>query len=292
MANWKGIILAGGTGSRLFPLTISVNKHLLPVYDKPMLYYPLSTLMLSGIRNFAVISTPDALPAMEKLLGNGKKWGLSFEYLVQDKPRGIADAFRVAEDFLGDANVGLILGDNIIHGSGLQDRLAACVSRDTGATIFGYEVADPSAFGVITLDAKGKPISIVEKPKQSKSRLAIPGLYFFDREVIRIARNLKPSARGELEVTDLLSDYLSRDMLRVERFGRGTAWLDGGTPEALYDATQFVKVVEDRSGLKIGCPEEIAWRLGYISQTAFRELAPREPKTAYDTYLNRLAHSD
>jgi glucose-1-phosphate thymidylyltransferase len=289
MANWKGIILAGGTGSRLFPLTIAVNKHLLPVYDKPMIYYPLSTLMLSGIRDFAIISTPDALPAMEKLLGNGKKWGLSFEYLVQDKPRGIADAFRVAEDFLGDANVGLILGDNIIHGSGLQDRLAACVSRDTGATIFGFEVADPSAFGVITLDGKGKPISIVEKPKQSKSRLAIPGLYFFDCEVIRIARNLKPSARGELEVTDLLSDYLSRDMLRVERFGRGTAWLDGGTPEALYEATQFVKVVEDRSGLKIACPEEIAWRLGCISHAAFRELAPRDPKTAYDAYLNTLA---
>ena len=292
MANWKGIILAGGTGSRLFPLTISVNKHLLPVYDKPMIYYPLSTLMLSGIRDFAIISTPDALPAMEKLLGDGTKWGLSFEYLVQDKPRGIADAFRVAEDFLGGANVGLILGDNIIHGSGLQDRLAACVGRENGATIFGYEVADPSAFGVITLDAAGKPLSIVEKPKQSKSRLAIPGLYFFDSAVIEIARNLKPSARGELEVTDLLADYLRRDALRVERFGRGTAWLDGGTPEALYEATQFVKVVEDRSGLKIACPEEIAWRLGYISHAAFRELAPREPKTAYDAYLNTLAGTD
>ena len=292
MANWKGIILAGGTGSRLFPLTISVNKHLLPVYDKPMIYYPLSTLMLSGIRDFAIISTPDALPAMEKLLGDGRKWGLSFEYLEQDKPRGIADAFRVAEDFLGGANVGLILGDNIIHGSGLQDRLAACVSRESGATIFGYEVADPSAFGVITLDAAGKPLSIVEKPKQSKSRLAIPGLYFFDSAVIEIARNLKPSARGELEVTDLLADYLRRDALRVERFGRGTAWLDGGTPEALYEATQFVKVVEDRSGLKIACPEEIAWRLGYISHAAFRELAPRDPKTAYDAYLNTLAGSD
>ena len=292
MANWKGIILAGGTGSRLFPLTISVNKHLLPVYDKPMIYYPLSTLMLSGIRDFAIISTPDALPAMEKLLGDGRKWGLSFEYLVQDKPRGIADAFRVAENFLGGANVGLILGDNIIHGSGLQDRLAACVSRESGATIFGYEVADPSAFGVITLDAAGKPLSIVEKPKQSKSRLAIPGLYFFDSAVIEIARNLKPSARGELEVTDLLADYLRRDALRVERFGRGTAWLDGGTPEALYEATQFVKVVEDRSGLKIACPEEIAWRLGYISHAAFRELAPRDPKTAYDAYLNTLAGSD
>jgi glucose-1-phosphate thymidylyltransferase len=292
MANWKGIILAGGTGSRLFPLTISVNKHLLPVYDKPMIYYPLSTLMLSGIRDFAIISTPDGLPAMEKLLGDGRKWGMSFEYLEQDKPRGIADAFRVAEGFLDDANVGLVLGDNIIHGSGLRDRLAACVSRDTGATIFGYEVADPSAFGVITLDTEGKPVSIVEKPKQSKSRLAIPGLYFFDHDVIGIARDLKPSARGELEVTDLLTDYLRRDTLRVERFGRGTAWLDGGTPEALYEATQFVKVVEDRSGLKIACPEEIAWRLGYISEAAFRELVPREPKTAYDAYLNSLAGND
>ena len=229
---------------------------------------------------------------MEKLLGNGRKWGLSLEYLVQDQPRGIADAFRVAEGFIGDANVGLILGDNIIHGSGLQDRLAACVSRDKGATIFGYEVADPSAFGVITLDEKGRAVSIVEKPKQSKSRLAIPGLYFFDHEVISIARNLKPSARGELEVTDLLADYLRRDMLRVERFGRGTAWLDGGTPEALYEATQFVKVVEDRSGLKIACPEEIAWRLGYISRAAFRALVQHEPKTAYDAYLNTLATSD
>ena len=289
MANWKGIILAGGTGSRLFPLTISVNKHLLPVYDKPMIYYPLSTLMLSGIREFAIISTPDALPAMEKLLGDGSKWGLTFDYLVQDQPRGIADAFRVAEDFIVGANVGLILGDNIIHGSGLQDRLAACLSHSSGATIFGYEVADPSAFGVITLDAAGKPLSIVEKPKQSKSRLAIPGLYFFDHAVVEIAQNLTPSARGELEVTDLLADYLRRDALRVQRFGRGTAWLDGGTHEALYEATQFVKVVEDRSGLKIACPEEIAWRLGYISHAAFRELAPRDPKTAYDAYLNALA---
>ncbi len=289
MPNWKGIILAGGTGSRLFPLTISVNKHLLPVYDKPMIYYPLSTLMLAGIRDIAIISTPEALPAMERLLGDGRRWGLSFAYLVQDKPRGVADTFRIAEKFIRGSNVALVLGDNIFHGAGLQDRLATCANRASGATIFGYEVADTSAFGVVTVDQSGKPLSIVEKPKHSKSRLAIPGLYFFDNEVINIARNLTPSARGELEVTDLLTDYLRRDMLRVERFGRGTAWLDGGTPEALYEATQFVKVVEDRSGLKIACPEEIAWRLGYVSPAAFRELAPREPKTAYDAYLNTLA---
>ncbi len=292
MTNWKGIILAGGTGSRLFPLTIAVNKHLLPVYDKPMIYYPLCTLMLSGIRDIAIVSTPDAIPAIEQLLGDGKRWGLSFEYLIQDQPRGIADAFRVAEDFIGDANTGLILGDNIIHGSGLQDKLAGCLRRATGASIFGYEVSDPSAFGVVTLDGEGKAVSIVEKPKQSKSRLAVPGLYFFDAEAGRIAKGLKPSARGELEVTDVLGDYMRRNKLHVERFGRGTAWLDGGTPEALYEATQFVKVVEDRSGLKIACPEEIAWRLGYIDLSEFRELARKASTTAYNSYLQALAESE
>lgn len=291
MANWKGIILAGGTGSRLFPLTISVNKHLLPVYDKPMIYYPLSTLMLAGIRDIAIISTPDALPAIEKILGDGRKWGLAFEYLIQDRPRGIADAFLVAENFIGESNVSLILGDNIIHGSGLQGCLAACVGKETGATIFGFEVADPSAFGVITVDKVGKPLSIVEKPKQSKSRLAIPGLYFFDSRVIEISHQLKPSMRGELEVTDLLEDYLRSDNLSVERFGRGTAWLDGGTPESLYEATQFVKVLEDRSGLKISCPEEIALRLGYISLSDFESLVPQEPKTAYDAYLKKICNN-
>lgn len=292
MADWKGIILAGGTGSRLFPLTIAVNKHLLPVYDKPMIYYPLCTLMLSGIRHIAIVSTPDAIPALQKLLGDGKRWGLSFEYLIQDQPRGIADAFRVAGDFLGDANVGLILGDNIIHGSGLQDRLTECLRRPSGATIFGYEVSDPSAFGVVTLDSEGKAVSIVEKPKQSKSRLAVPGLYFFDSDAGKIASTLKPSARGELEVTDVLGDYMRRGALRVERFGRGTAWLDGGTPEALYEATQFIKVVEDRSGFKIACPEEIAWRLGYISKAQFRDLAPKTSTTAYNAYLQALAESE
>lgn len=292
MTNWKGIILAGGTGSRLFPLTIAVNKHLLPVYDKPMIYYPLCTLMLSGIRDIAIVSTPDAIPALQKLLGDGKHWGLSFDYLVQDQPRGIADAFRVAESFIGEANTGLILGDNIIHGSGLQDRLAGCLSRQSGATIFGYEVSDPSAFGVVTLDGDGKAVSIVEKPKQSKSRLAVPGLYFFDSEAGSIARTVTPSARGELEVTDVLREYMHRGTLRVERFGRGTAWLDGGTPEALYEATQFIKVVEDRSGFKIACPEEIAWRLGYINAAQFRDLAPKSSSTAYNAYLQALAESE
>lgn len=286
--SWKAIILAGGAGTRLHPLTLTVNKHLLPVYDKPMIYYPLSTMMLAGLSEFIIISTPEAVPQFQTLLGDGSRWGMSFEYRVQEKPAGIAECFLIASDLIEGHNTALILGDNIFYGSDLQSKMSKAVKQTEGATIFGYEVADPSAFGVVVLDEKGNPVAIEEKPKEPKSTLAVPGLYFYDKQVVDIARKLKPSPRGELEITDVNLAYMERGMLSVQRFGRGTAWLDGGSHEALYEAGQFIKVVEERTGLKISCPEEIALRQGFVSREQFKQLYNSPPKTAYEAYLENL----
>jgi glucose-1-phosphate thymidylyltransferase len=282
---WKAIILAGGSGSRLAPLTRAVNKHLLPVYDKPMIYYPLSTLMLGGLRDFIVISGPEALPQFERLLGDGSQWGISLDYMAQEKPRGIAECFRIAADKIRGHNVTLILGDNIFHSDRLSSRIESALTQSSGATIFATEVADPSAFGVVELDAAGHPISLIEKPKEPRTNLAVPGLYCYDPRVVDIAWNLKPSARGELEITDINRAYLDMGELRVIPLGRGFAWLDGGTHSALYDAGQFIKVIEERTGLKICCPEEIAFRKGFIDADKLRSLLGN---TGYDAYLQRL----
>lgn len=284
---WKAILLAGGSGSRLHPLTLSVNKHLLPVYDKPMIYYPLSTLMLSGIRDIVIISSPDTVPQFQKLLGDGTQWGLSFTYMEQAAPRGIAECFRIAQDAIRGHNVALMLGDNIFYADRLGAKIEAALGNNEGATIFACEVADPTAFGVVELDASGKPISLEEKPKKPRTNLAVPGLYCYDDRVVDIAWSLNPSARGELEITDINRTYLDMGQLKVQAFGRGMAWLDGGTHAALYDASQFIKVVEDRTGLKIACPEEIAFRRGYIDVTQLRDLA--RGYTDYASYLRMLA---
>lgn len=286
---WKTIILAGGTGSRLYPLTLAVNKHLLPIYDKPMIYYPLSIMMLVGMRDFILISSPDALPQMERLLGDGSQWGIKFTYRAQEKPGGIAQCFEIAADDIEGANVSLILGDNIFYGSGLPEHIFEAIQQE-GATIFGYEVANPSAFGVVTLDADNRPLALVEKPKNPESNLAVPGLYFYDDKVLEIARTLKPSARGELEITDVNKAYLAKGMLNVSRLNRGTAWLDGGSHAALYEAGQFIKVVEERTGLKIACPEEIAYRKGFISKQEFMALVDDGLDTEYQAYLRRIAN--
>jgi glucose-1-phosphate thymidylyltransferase len=285
---WKTIILAGGTGSRLYPLTHAVNKHLLPIYDKPMIYYPLSIMMLVGMRDFILISSPDALPQLERLLGDGSQWGVKFTYRAQEKPGGIAQCFEIAADDIEEANVSLILGDNIFYGSGLPEHISEAIQHE-GATIFGYEVANPSAFGVVTLDADNRPLALVEKPKNPESNLAVPGLYFYDDKVLEIARSLKPSARGELEITDVNKAYLAKGKLNVIRLNRGTAWLDGGSHAALYEAGQFIKVVEERTGLKIACPEEIAYRKGFISKQEFMALVDDGLDTEYQAYLRRIA---
>lgn len=288
---WKGLILAGGTGSRLFPLTQFVNKHLLPVYDKPMIYYPLTTMMLGGIRDFVIVSLPDVLYQFEQTLGNGEQWGVSFEYVAQPEPKGIADGFVVAREQLDGHNVALILGDNIFYGTGLPDQIRRAISHEEGATIFGYEVSDPSAFGVVEIDQNGRPIHIEEKPKKPRSRLAIPGLYFFDKDVLQIASGLKPSARGEVEITDVINSYMDKKILRLFPMGRGTAWLDGGTHHDLFEANQFVKVLEERTGLKIASPEEVAFRMGYIDANQLRDLASKGANNSYYEYLLNLANS-
>jgi len=287
-SEWKAIILAGGSGTRLHPLTRSVNKHLLPVFDKPMIYYPLSTLMLGGLKDYVIISTPEALPHFQALLGDGNCWGLNIEYREQAEPRGIAECFLIAEDLIEGKNTALILGDNIFYSDELGEKVQRGMDANNGATIFGYEVADPTAFGVINLDVDGRPVSIDEKPKKPKSNLAVPGLYLYDKRVLEYAKSLKPSARGEMEITDINRRYLDDGELTVLRFGRGTAWLDGGTHEALYAAGQFIKVVEDRTGLKIGCPEEIAFRKGFISGDQLAELAEQGSKSDYDSYVRVL----
>lgn len=285
----KAIILAGGYGTRLYPLTLVVNKHLLPVYDKPMIYYPLSTLMLAGHRDIVVISTPQATPQFRQLLGDGSQWGVSIEYRVQHEPGGIAQCFSVAADLVEGYRVTLILGDNIFYGTGLQQHLERASAQDIGATIFGYEVSDPSAFGVVVLDANGTPIAIEEKPRVARSRLAVPGIYFYDSDVCAIAASLQPSTRGELEITDVNRAYLERGRLSVQRFGRGTAWLDGGSHRDLFEAGQFIKVIEERSGLKIAVPEEIAWRKGFIDDAQLERLFDQQPSSDYGRYLRALS---
>ena len=285
----KGIILAGGYGTRLYPLTMSISKQMLPVYDKPMIYYPLSILMLAGIQEVLIISTPEALPGFQKLLGDGSQWGLSFSYVEQASPRGLADAFLVGSDFIGGDPVCLILGDNIFYGHGLPDQLRRAASLDRGALVFAYPVKDPERYGVIEFDAMGKAVSIEEKPTKPRSHYAVPGLYFYDDQVVSLASALKPSARGELEITDLNRVYLERGLLRVEPMGRGVAWLDAGTHESLLQAANFVQAVEDRQGMMISCPEEIAFRMGYITRDQLRELAHKLDNNQYGQYLVRLS---
>jgi glucose-1-phosphate thymidylyltransferase len=284
----RGIILAGGRGTRLYPLTISTSKQLLPVYDKPMVYYPLSMLMLAGIREILVISTPEALPAFRSLLGSGKQWGLDFTYVEQAEPRGLADAFLIAPEFIRGEPVCLILGDNIFFGTGLAEKLRTAARITQGALIFAYPVRDPQRYGVVEFDDSGNALSIEEKPATPRSSYAVPGLYFYDNQVVDIATNLKPSRRGELEITDLNQVYLSRHQLRVEVMGRGIAWLDAGTHESLLQAANFVQAVEDRQGMMISCPEEIAYRLGYIDKAELQRQARQMDSNEYGKYLLRM----
>jgi len=287
----KGIILAGGNGTRLYPVTFVVSKQLLPVFDKPMIYYPLCTLMLAGIRDILVISTPDDKPLFERLLGSGSALGLHFSYFTQDRPRGLADAFIIGRDFVGSGAVALILGDNIYFGHGLPDLLARAAGRRTGATIFGYNVRDPERYGVVEFDRNGRALTIQEKPAQPKSNYAVTGLYFYDNQVLDIAASIKPSQRGELEITDVNNAYLNRVQLYVEVMGRGFAWLDTGTHTSLPQASQFVEVLEQRQGLRLSCPEEVAFRLGYISLDDLCELAKRVGKSGYGEYLMSIYQS-
>jgi glucose-1-phosphate thymidylyltransferase len=287
----KGIILAGGRGTRLYPLTIGISKQLLPVYDKPMIYYPLSMLMLAGIREILIISTPDALPIFKQLLGSGEKIGLKFEYIAQDEPRGLADAFILGRDFIGDQPVALILGDNIFFGHGLPDSLRAAAQLQKGGVIFAYAVNDPERYGVVEFTEEGRALSIEEKPSQPRSNYAVPGLYFYDNQVVEIASDLKPSRRGELEITDINQIYLDQGELKVMVLGRGVAWLDAGNPESLLQAANFIQAVEERQGLMISCPEEIAFRLGFISEEELQSLADAYDHTRYGDYLKDLARS-
>jgi glucose-1-phosphate thymidylyltransferase len=287
----KGIILAGGSGTRLYPVTSVVSKQLLPVFDKPMIYYPLSTLMFAGIREILMITTPQDQALFQRLLGDGSDFGLKFVYASQEYPRGLADAFVVGADFVGSDRVALILGDNIFYGHGMPDMLARANARSSGATVFGYTVNTPEQFGVIELDETGRAISIEEKPLQPKSNVAVTGLYFYDNDVVKIAANLKPSPRGELEITDVNRAYMDRGDLYVQVLGRGFAWLDTGTHASLVDASHFVQILEQRQGMRVACPEEIALRLGYITLDHFEKLAERCAKSSYGQYLMSIHQS-
>lgn len=284
----KGIILAGGKGSRLYPLTLGVSKQLLPVYDKPMIYYPLSMLMLAGIREVLIISTPDDIGQYQRLLRDGTQWGLSFTYAVQDSPRGLADAFIVGEQFIGDDSVALILGDNIFYGHGLPNLLRKAAALEKGAVIFAYPVNDPERYGVVEFDEAGNAVSLEEKPRHPRSNYAIPGIYFYDNQVVAFAKNLEPSERGEIEITDLNRIYMANGELRVEELGRGIAWLDAGMHQALLQASNFVQAVEDRQGMMISCPEEIAYRMGLIDVDQLRALAKTFNGNSYGKYLQDL----
>jgi len=289
---WKGIILAGGAGTRLYPITRAVSKQLVPIYDKPMIYYPLAALMMAGIRDILIINTPHEQEAFRRLLGTGDEWGLRLAYAVQPNPGGIAQAFVIGREFIGGANVALALGDNIFYGHGLADILRGATEYNEGATVFGYWVKDPERYGVVEFDARGEPVDLVEKPQRPRSSYAVTGLYFYDNSVCTIAESLKPSARGELEITDVNRAYLKSRRLRVEKLGRGIAWLDTGTQDALLQASNFIQAIEERQGLQVACIEEIAWRMGYIATEDLLRIAESMGKSGYGQYLIRLAATE
>ena len=290
--SWKGIVLAGGSGTRLYPVTRAISKQLAPVYDKPMIYYPLATLMMAGIRDILIINTPHEQECFKRLLGNGAEWGVRFKYAVQPRPEGIAQAFLIARQFVDRANVALALGDNVFYGHGLPDLLHKATARREGATLFGYWVKDPQRYGVVEFDAAGNPIGLEEKPARPKSPYAITGLYFYDNRVFEYAEALKPSARGELEITDLNREYLSSGNLNVEKMGRGIAWLDTGTHDALMQASSFIQAIEERQGLQVACLEEIAWRMGYITKSDVIRIADSMANSKYGQYLLHLLEED